>query len=57
MKKALLLAAMAACAPAQVKYEDILKGPGSDWLTYSGDYAGHRHSPLGRDKIKHIPNH
>ena len=32
--------------PAQVRYEDILKGPGDEWLTYAGDYASQRHSPL-----------
>lgn len=36
----------AGIAPAQVKYEDILKGPGDNWLTYAGDYSGRRHSPL-----------
>ena len=32
--------------PAQVRYEDILQGPGDEWLTYAGDYASQRHSPL-----------
>lgn len=31
---------------AQVRYEDIVKGPGSNWLTYAGDYRGTSHSPL-----------
>jgi alcohol dehydrogenase (cytochrome c) len=31
---------------AQVRYEDILKGPGDNWLTYAGDYGGKRHSAL-----------
>ena len=31
---------------AQVKYEDILEGPGDNWLTYAGDYSAQRHSPL-----------
>lgn len=31
---------------AQVKYEDILKGPAENWLTYSGGYSAQRHSPL-----------
>src|SRR5438128_11819184 len=31
---------------AQVKYEDILRGPHEAWLTYPGDYASQRHSPL-----------
>src|SRR5262245_5421554 len=39
---------IAASLPAQVTYERILqasKEPGN-WLTYSGNYAGHRYSPL-----------
>jgi alcohol dehydrogenase (cytochrome c) len=42
------LLAAALALPAQVPYERILNAarePGS-WLTYSGNYAGHRHSPL-----------
>lgn len=31
---------------AQVTYEDILKSPSNDWLTYHGDYQGQRFSPL-----------
>ena len=31
---------------AQVRYEDILKGAGQDWLTYSGTYQGSRYSTL-----------
>jgi PQQ-dependent dehydrogenase (methanol/ethanol family) len=27
-------------------YDLIRAGAGADWLTYAGDYAGHRHSPL-----------
>jgi alcohol dehydrogenase (cytochrome c) len=29
-----------------VTYEEILQGPGANWLTYSGDYQGWRYSPL-----------
>src|SRR6266478_2590088 len=44
---ALPLAAIAAAgAHAQVRYEDILQGPGDNWLTYAGDYQGRRHSAL-----------
>ncbi len=43
-------AAIGFCLPAllgaQVRYEDIRKSPGNDWLTYAGDYQGTRHSPL-----------
>jgi len=31
---------------AQVTEAEILKGPGKEWLTYSGDYASQRHSSL-----------
>src|SRR5260370_32575526 len=41
-----LLAISAAAAAAQVRYEDILQGPGDNWLTYAGDYQGRRHSAL-----------
>ncbi|MBM3814139.1 MAG: PQQ-dependent dehydrogenase, methanol/ethanol family [Acidimicrobiia bacterium] len=41
-----MLLAAAAVLSAQVRYEDILKGPSADWITYAGDYAGQRHSPL-----------
>lgn len=30
----------------QVRYEDILKGPADNWVTYAGDYSGRRHSAL-----------
>ena len=34
---------------AQVRQEDILKGPGENWLTYAGDYRGQRHSTFEAD--------
>ncbi len=37
---------LTAAVNAQVRYEDILKGPGDNWLTYAGEYQGRRHSPL-----------
>lgn len=40
---ALLLAGPLA---AQVRYEDLLQGPGENWLTYAGGYSAQRHSPL-----------
>ncbi|HTM50752.1 MAG TPA: PQQ-dependent dehydrogenase, methanol/ethanol family [Bryobacteraceae bacterium] len=46
IRLALLGCGLAAVLAAQVRYEDILKGPGNDWLTYAGDYQGKRHSPL-----------
>lgn len=33
-------------AHAQVRYEDILRAPGANWLTYAGDFGSRRHSPL-----------
>ena len=44
MKLGIYLLAFA--ATAQVRYEDIAKGPNHDWLTYAGGYSGQRHSPL-----------
>jgi alcohol dehydrogenase (cytochrome c) len=38
--------ALAAACTAQVRYEDIVKGPGANWLTNAGDYQGQRHSAL-----------
>lgn len=46
MRTLWLSLALAASAAAQVSFEDILKGPGDNWLTYAGDYRGLRHSPL-----------
>jgi alcohol dehydrogenase (cytochrome c) len=46
MRAWILTALLAAAAPAQVRYEEILKGAGDNWLTYAGDYRGHRHSAL-----------
>jgi alcohol dehydrogenase (cytochrome c) len=41
-----LALALAVGCFAQVRYEDILQGPADNWLTYAGDYHGHRHSAL-----------
>jgi alcohol dehydrogenase (cytochrome c) len=38
--------ALALPLAAQVRFEDIRNGPGVNWLTYFGDYAAQRHSPL-----------
>jgi len=37
---ALLAALLCAGAAAQVRFEDILKSPGENWLTYAGSYNG-----------------
>src|SRR5260370_11850816 len=31
---------------AQVRFDDIEKSPGNNWLTYGGDYGAKRYSPL-----------
>src|SRR5712692_10617130 len=37
---------IAAGAPAQVTYQDLLKPDPNNWLTYSGSYSSERHSLL-----------
>ena len=46
MRLALVTFAAVLSAAAQVRFEDIRKGPGDNWLTYGGDYGSQRHSPL-----------
>jgi len=46
MKIVLFALAAAAVAPAQVRYEDIRKGAGANWVTYAGDYQGRSYSTL-----------
>jgi alcohol dehydrogenase (cytochrome c) len=46
VKQLSLFLALALAARAQVTTQDLLKGPNQNWLTYIGDYAAHRHSPL-----------
>lgn len=46
MRSAVLATAALVPLFAQVGYQDILKGPNTNWLTYAGDYASQRHSPL-----------
>ena len=48
MRPAVALLALCVCAHAQVPFERIRNAeqePGN-WLTYSGNYSAHRHSPL-----------
>src|SRR5215467_14197655 len=45
-QSALLGSLLVTCATAQVRYEDIARGAGADWLTYAGTYQGWRYSPL-----------
>jgi len=67
MQRFLLACLVCSCAAAQVRYEDIVKGPGTDWLTYAGNYQGWRHSPLKQITVEnagsmvnqwvyHVPN-
>src|SRR5882672_9388970 len=42
----ILTLAIAPVAYSQVRFEDLLKSPNDNWLTYAGDYQGRRHSPL-----------
>jgi alcohol dehydrogenase (cytochrome c) len=57
MKKHLwLLTVVLIPLAAQVRFEDIQKGPGANWLTYSGDYAATRHSPLHQIDTSNAPN-
>jgi alcohol dehydrogenase (cytochrome c) len=46
MSRLLVAGLLAGATFAQVRYEDILKSPDQNWLTYAGDYTGKRHSPL-----------
>ncbi|HZT28875.1 MAG TPA: PQQ-binding-like beta-propeller repeat protein [Bryobacteraceae bacterium] len=41
-----LFLTLASLAGAQVRFEEIRKGPAENWLTYAGDYQGTRHSAL-----------
>ena len=46
MRNCFLILASAAALMAQASYDDIVKGPGANWLTYAGNYQGWRYSPL-----------
>ncbi len=39
MRSLILAAALVTPLAAQVRFEDILKSPNANWLTYAGDYA------------------
>lgn len=56
MRTYLAASLLCACATGQVRYEDILKGPGADWLTYAGTYAGSRYSPLKQITVDNAGN-
>jgi alcohol dehydrogenase (cytochrome c) len=46
MRYGIILLLGVATVPAQVKFEDIVKGPAENWVTYAGDFQGQRHSAL-----------
>ena len=46
MRNILFTFALTTALAAQVRYEDIVKSPNQDWLTYAGDYRGRSFSPL-----------
>jgi alcohol dehydrogenase (cytochrome c) len=45
---AVMIPVLSAAMLAQVRYEDLLKGPADNWPTYAGDYTGRRHSSLAQ---------
>ena len=45
MRRSLIIVMLCTCAMAQVKFEDILRSPGENWLTYAGSYNGWRYAP------------
>ncbi len=52
-----LLLVAAGCAFAQIQFNDLLKSPAENWLTYHGDYRGQRHSPLtqiNRETVRNL---
>src|SRR5215813_2307664 len=45
MRNLLLYFAVCSSLSGQVRFEDILKSPGENWLTYAGSYNGWRYAP------------
>ncbi|MBI3665258.1 MAG: PQQ-dependent dehydrogenase, methanol/ethanol family [Acidobacteria bacterium] len=41
---------------AQVRFEEILRPPAENWLSYSGDYSGRRHSQLKQINTANVGN-
>ena len=57
LKRTIFCAAVCTLLHGQAKYEDLLKGSAENWLTYAGDYASVRHSPLKqitRDNVSRL---
>lgn len=49
-------AALAAANAQTVSYDRLAKPAPGDWLNYSGNYAGHRYSPLGEITPANVKN-
>jgi len=49
-----LMLAVAVPSTAQVTPEDLRSGPNQNWLSYIGDYAAHRHTPLKQIDTKTV---
>ncbi|HYI95462.1 MAG TPA: PQQ-binding-like beta-propeller repeat protein [Bryobacteraceae bacterium] len=67
MRTLLFCYAFCSLLSAQVQYQDIVKGPAENWLTYAGNYQGWRYSPLKQITVEnakllapkwvyHVPN-
>ena len=54
MRLAVLLAFCATSAFAQLTQQDILAGSAENWVTYAGDYASIRHSPLDEINTENV---
>ncbi len=48
MTRRSLVAVLMLPLAAQVRHEDLLKPPAANWLSYSGDFSGRRHSELNQ---------
>jgi alcohol dehydrogenase (cytochrome c) len=55
-RTAFLCLALSFSTLAQVRHEDVAKGPGEDWLTYAGSYSGWRYSPLKQITADNVKN-
>jgi len=56
MKPILLSLLVVSALTAQVRYEDIVKGAGDNWLTYAGNFQGWRYSPLRQITLQNAAN-
>ena len=57
LKRTMFCTVICTLLHGQAKYEDLLKGSAENWLTYAGDYASVRHSPLKqitRDNVSRL---